>query len=73
MVEVHLFAFFRDGRGPVLSFDEHEVPDGNALLRELDIDPDQVGIYLINGFHQPHDTPFQAGDIVSLFPPVAGG
>lgn len=73
MIEVRLFAFFREGRGKILEFDEEKIPDGLALFKELDILQEAVAIYLINGFHQPHDTPFQAGDIVSLFPPVAGG
>lgn len=73
MIEVRLFAYFREGRGKVLFFDEKDVPDGVSLFKAIDLPREKVSIYLINGFHRPHDTPFQDGDVVSLFPQVAGG
>lgn len=70
MIEVRLFATFRDNRGKNL---EMEAKDGNEVLKKLDIEKEDVAIFLINGRDAALDTPLKDKDIVSLFPPVGGG
>ncbi len=73
MIEVRLFAFFRDNRGKVLHLDEEQFTTPQALLDHLEIKLEDVAILLVNGRHAPADTPLKAEDIVAFFPPVAGG
>lgn len=73
MITVKLFAYFREERGKELHMDEKLFPTPNEVCKELNIEPEQVGILLINGFHAKFDDPLKNGDLVSLFPPVAGG
>ena len=48
-------------------------PKWSDVMRFLDIPVDEVAILLINGFHSKPDDPIKDGDIVSIFPPCAGG
>ncbi len=77
-IEVKLFANFREflppdskGYGCVL-----EVEEGitiGEVLRRFKI-PDSIPmIALVNGLHRSAEEPLQAGDVLSIFPPVAGG
>lgn len=73
MIEIRLFATFRNGRKKVIFM----LPDGISvardIIRALDIDEAEVAILLINGRHQKPESPVQDGDILALFPPVGGG
>ena len=73
MLEVRLFAYFRDNRGKILFMDEKEYPTPQAILDHLKINLDDVQILLINGRHNKADTILKDQDIVAFFPPVAGG
>ena len=73
MIEVRLFATLRQGREKVYSFSSEEYKTAGELLRTLDIPEKEVAILLINGFHSKPDTAVKDGDIISFFPPVAGG
>ena len=73
MLEVKLFAYFRDNRGKVLHLDHKSFSDPQSILDHLGIDREAVAILLVNGRHSQADTPLVDGDIVALFPPVAGG
>lgn len=73
MIEIRLFAYFRDNRGKVLHVDEAQFPTPQAVLDHLDIKLESVAILLVNGRHAPADTKLKAEDIVAFFPPVAGG
>ena len=73
MLEIRLFAYFRDNRGKVLHLDEQVFSTPQSILDHLDIRLDAVAILLVNGRHAPADTQLKAGDIVAFFPPVAGG
>lgn len=73
MVEVRLFATFREGRGKILEIDAQEVRDANAILQQLDIPVEEVAILLINGRHSKPDAAIADGDVVAIFPPVGGG
>lgn len=73
MIEVRLFATFRIGRQKAYSLNVEEYRTARDICSLLDIDPDDVAILLINGFHSKIDDELHAGDLVSLFPPCAGG
>lgn len=73
MVEVRLFAYLRDPHGKVVHIDPKEIPTGEALLKHLNIPTERVAIFLVNGFHQSLNILLNDHDVVSLFPPVAGG
>ncbi len=82
-LEVRLFAVLREklpdaprGRATV------DLPDGTTLwdlLGRLEIPPAQAQIVLVNGVQIPRDREtregrrLEAGDVVAIFPPVAGG
>lgn len=71
-VEVRLFATFRQGREKKV-FIEIENPTPRKVLRILDIEEADVAILLINGHDGRFDTTLEAGDYISVFPPVGGG
>ena len=72
-IEVKLFASFRKGRwlSKCLSFDEEVII--KDILKTLSIDENEIGMILINGTYKKIDTPLKDGDILAIFPPVAGG
>lgn len=55
---------------------EMEVPD-NATVREvvriLDIPREMPHLRIVNGVHVPWDHVLKEGDVLALFPPIAGG
>ena len=73
MIEVRLFATLRQGREKVYSFPSEEYKTAGELLKKLGIPEKEVAILLINGFHSKPEAAVKDGDIVSFFPPVAGG
>lgn len=73
MIEIRLFATFRDGRQKIYQMDSSDFSTVNNILNKLEILPENVAICLINGFHQPTEMTIKDGDIISLFPPVGGG
>ncbi|MCF0138244.1 MAG: MoaD/ThiS family protein [Oscillospiraceae bacterium] len=73
MIEVKLFATFREGREKAYSLSAEKFHTASEILKELDIPEKDVAILLINGFHSRPESAVADGDTVSLFPPVAGG
>jgi len=73
MIEVRLFASFREGREKILFLDHEQHPDALSILSVLDIPVDDVAILLINGRHSKAGNAVKDGDVVALFPPVGGG
>lgn len=73
MIEVRLFATFREGRDKVCYLDPNKVTTIRDILSELNIPVEDVAIMLINGFHKKPDDIVKDEDLISLFPPVAGG
>lgn len=73
MYELRLFASLRQGREKSYNFDTDQVPNGHAVFEKLDIDPDVVAIYMINGLDAKFDDPISDGDVVSCFPAIGGG
>ena len=43
------------------------------LLDKLDVPEKITNIVMVNGVHKNRDTELQEGDVVSVFPPIAGG
>nr|WP_072697244.1 MoaD/ThiS family protein [Desulfovibrio litoralis] len=43
------------------------------VMKQLQINPDEVKIIFVNGLHADADTVLKDGDRVGLFPPVGGG
>ena len=72
-MEVRLFATLRGERDKVTKVEWQEGMDGYALLAELDIAPEDVSMFLINGMNSKPDTLLKADDTIALFPPVGGG
>ncbi|MEQ8176591.1 MAG: MoaD/ThiS family protein [Syntrophomonadaceae bacterium] len=74
-VTVKLFAFLRKGRfkANILEF-----PEGTRVLQVLDAlsitaNERNIGILFVNGRHAHLDSILQDGDVLAIFPPVAGG
>lgn len=73
MIEVRLFATFREGRDKVMFLDSKDFKTAADILNYLKIAPEEVAILLINGRHSPADNSVNDGDVLALFPPVGGG
>lgn len=77
-VEVKLFATLRDylPKGSDRFSCKIEI-DGNTrvkdIISKLKIPEDIPKIILINGIHAKNDQILKDGDVLSIFPPVAGG
>jgi len=71
--EVRLFAYLREGRFNRQDMDLPEPTSLRDLLGMLEIPPERVSLPLINGKYCDLAQPLKDGDVVSLFPPVAGG
>ena len=76
-IEVRLFAtlatFLPRGEGNTTTV---ELPDGATvedLVQTLAIPDDLPRITLVNGRNAEPDQPLVSGDLVTLFPPLAGG
>jgi sulfur-carrier protein len=73
MIDVRLFATFREKR-----FKQRQMalPDSRCLsdlLSQLEIPSEQVGILLVNGHSAILTSQLNAGDVVSIFPALGGG
>ena len=77
-IEVKLFATLRDFLPPGSSrFSCKMEIDSNTrvedILSKLKIPEEMPKIILVNGIHGKKDQVLKEGDILSVFPPVAGG
>jgi molybdopterin converting factor small subunit len=77
-IEVKLFATLRDYLPPGSSrFSCHleiaEVTSIEEVLKRLSIPEDTPKIILLNGIHAGKGDILKEGDVLSVFPPVAGG
>ncbi len=73
MIEVRLFATFREDRFKERRMDFPEEGLCEDLLGQLDIGVDEAGILLVNGDSATPETKLHAGDVVSIFPAIGGG
>jgi len=72
-VEVRLFAGLRKGRFRREVLDLPEPATIRSLLAGIDVPAEHVAMPLVNGRYCDLDQPLGPEDVVSLFPPVAGG
>lgn len=77
-IEVKLFATLRDylPKGSSRFSCKMEIDDRTTVedvLSRLNIPEDMPKIILINGTHAKKDQRLKEGDVLSIFPPVAGG
>jgi len=72
-VEVRLFASFRDGKWKKKTISYKEGTKIKDIINSLNIDEEKLGIVMVNGSYRKSDTPLKEGDVLSIFPPVAGG
>ena len=77
-IEVKLFATLRDylPKGSSLFSCTMEIAQGTRVsdvLSTLHIPEDLSKIILVNGIHGKVDQILKEGDVLSVFPPVAGG
>jgi len=73
VVEVKLFATFREGR---FSEKELELPEESSLgdlLKHLKIPEKDAKILIVNGQTVSVEHKLSNGDVIAIFPPVAGG
>lgn len=73
MIEVRLFATFREGRDNVSFLEQKDFKTAGEIIDHLRIPREEVAILLINGLYSPIDTSIKDGDVIALFPPVGGG
>ena len=73
MIEVRLFASFRKGRWKSRKLDYADSTTVSHILSDLKINESEVGILMVNGAHATVEKILLDQDIVSLFPPLAGG
>jgi len=72
-VTVKLFATFQKGRFVI---EEREYPPGTlvgAIVTELQIPEESLGIVMVNHRHVALDRELKEGDILAIFPLVGGG
>ncbi|MEL7564872.1 MAG: MoaD/ThiS family protein [Dehalobacterium sp.] len=74
-ITVKLFAFLRKGRFSVQQLEVKEGIRVEEIMAELSITKEEmkIGIILVNGLHGTFQTVLYEGDVLSLFPPAAGG
>ncbi len=73
VVEVKLFATFREGR---FNEKELELPEESSvgdLLKHLKIPEKDAKIMIVNGLAASVDHKLSNQDVVAIFPPIAGG
>jgi molybdopterin converting factor small subunit len=72
MLEVRLFANFRDNRDKKVFLDANDFSNVQQILDHIGIKREEVAILLVNGIHSKADMRLKDEDIVALFPPIAG-
>ena len=73
MIDVRLFATFREGRKKIYQMEPEHLSIASDVLDVLEIPYEEVAIYLINGRHSKLQDKISDGDILAIFPPVGGG
>ena len=73
LVQVKLFATFRQRRFDKKNMDLPTTSFVIFLLEQLNIPAEQVGILLVNGRSASVETELYDNDVVSVFPAIGGG
>lgn len=72
-VTIKLFATLRIGRDKILLKDYPEGTLIKDIVKELEIDENDIAILLKNGISAKMDNALSEGDTLSIFPPIGGG
>lgn len=72
-ITVKLFAVFRDGRFRKRVMDVEPGSTVKQIIKSLDIDPEEVGVTMINSRHCSLEDIPGANDVLAVFPMVGGG
>lgn len=72
-IEVRLFAYFREGRDKKLFLEFDEAVTAGDIIKQININIEEVSMLLINGRDGKLDTRLSDNDVLALFPPVGGG
>lgn len=81
-VTVRLFAMLRsklppDSNGEEMELELEEGATPQTVIEQLQIPPELANLVMVDGTHllkeEIRSRTLQAGDVVSIFPPVAGG
>lgn len=73
LVEVRLFATFREGRFKKKKLELVEGDSLDEVLGALEIPLEEVGILLVNGADASSERKLAAQDVLSIFPSLGGG
>ena len=73
MVQVRLFASFREGRFKEKELEMSEGSSLGDLLAQLDIDRKDAKITIVNGSSVSAEHKLAEKDVIAIFPPIAGG
>ncbi len=81
-ITVRLFAMLRDRLPPNSNGEEMEIEveegaTAQEIIQQLEIPPELANLVMVNGYHllpeEIKNRPLEAGETISIFPPVAGG
>lgn len=72
-INVKLFASFRDGRFKEELREYAEDTTPGEIIAALGIDPEEVGVIMVNSRHAGADQPLKGGDNLAIFPVIGGG
>ena len=73
VVEVRLFASFREGRFNEKELELPEASSLSSLLEHLKIAERDAKILIVNGLAVSAEHKLSHHDVVAIFPPIAGG
>lgn len=73
VVKVKLFATFREGRFKEKDMELPERTILRDLVKPLDFPEKPAKILLVNGIAAMEDSQLRDGDVVAIFPMIAGG
>jgi sulfur-carrier protein len=73
VVTVRLFATLQQGRFIEAPRDYPLGASVAAIVQDLQITDEDIGVIFVNGRNAELDRVVSAGDVVSIFPPIGGG
>lgn len=72
-IEVRLFASFRNGRFKCKRLTRDNETKIIDILNSLQIKKEELGLVLVNGSYRDTEAYLKDNDVLSIFPPAAGG
>jgi molybdopterin converting factor small subunit len=70
-IEVQLYAKGAQNRKAIMEFSDGLTV--GKVLDQLGIPKEHPNMVLVNGVHTQDDAPLKDGDVLAVFPPLAGG